>query len=58
MIHSANMKIHIFSAMLMQAVIPTQPPSRWVLAILLPGVKLSGCESDSSLPSSAKIKNE
>ena len=37
---------------------PAVIPSQWVLAILFPGVKLRGCESESSPPSSAKVKNE
>jgi len=58
MMHGANMKIYTFSAVFRLAVIPTQPPSQWVLAILFSGVKLPGCESDNSPPSSAKVKNE
>lgn len=45
--------------MLTPATVPTQPSSQWVLAVLSPGVKLPGCESDQSPPpSSAKVKSE
>jgi hypothetical protein len=35
----------------------TQPPIQWVLAALNPGVKLSGCETNHSPPSSGEVKN-
>jgi hypothetical protein len=35
----------------------TQPPIEWVPEILCLGVKWLGLESDSSLPSSAEVKN-
>jgi hypothetical protein len=35
---------------------PTQPPIQWVPPTLSPGVKLPGCETDHSSPSSAGVK--
>jgi hypothetical protein len=36
---------------------PTQPPTQWVLAVLIPGVKRPGREADHSPPSRVEVKN-
>jgi hypothetical protein len=49
--------IFLFSTASRPALGPTQPPIRWVLRALSPGVKQPGCEADHSPPSSAEVKN-
>jgi hypothetical protein len=46
-----------FSIPSRRALGPTQPPIRWVVGALSPGVKLQGREADHSLPASVEVKN-
>jgi hypothetical protein len=49
-------KDFLFSASSRPALGPTQPPIRWVLGALSPGVKRQGREADHSPPNSAEVK--
>jgi hypothetical protein len=51
-------EIFLFSIASSPAVRPTQPPVQWALRAVFLGVKRPGCEADSPLPSSAKVKKD
>jgi hypothetical protein len=49
--------IFLFATASRTALGPTQPPIRWVLGILSPGIKRPGREADHLSPTSAEVKN-
>jgi hypothetical protein len=46
----------LFTAVFIQGLGPIQPPIKWVLGALTPGVKWTGHEANHSPSSSAKVK--
>jgi hypothetical protein len=51
-----RVKNFVFSTSSRPKLASTQPPIRWVLGALSPGVKRPGREADHSLPASADVK--
>jgi hypothetical protein len=47
----------VFTTASRPALGPSQPPVKWVLGVLTPGLKRPGCETDHSHPSITEVKN-
>jgi hypothetical protein len=56
-IPGSGKEIFLFSVGPRPAMVPTQPPTKWVPGVCYLGAKLPGREADNSLPSSVEAKN-